>query len=149
MTIRCALTLVAVLATTAPLSAQAARGVHLTGFRSPATGIELRGAHLGVHAGYYPTVLKADGQSEVENTNFIRIGVAGYLRQSGITPYASAAYLVSLDDDWANSVLAEVGLRIPVARRFAFRIGAGLLTSTDGEVRLNPTVGFDIPLGRR
>lgn len=146
MIVRCALVLFAV---AAPLSAQSGGGLHLTGFRSPATGLELRGAHLGVHAGYYPTVLKADGQSKVENTNFIRIGAAGYLRQYGVTPYLSAAFLVSLDDDWKNSILSELGLRLPLAQRFAFRVGVGLLTSTDGEVRVNPTVGFDIPLGRR
>lgn len=146
MTVRCAL---ALLALAAPLSGQSAGGLHFTGFRSPATGLELRGAHLGIHAGYYPTVLKADGQAKVQNTNFIRIGAAGYLRQDGTTPYLSAAFLVSLDDDWKNSILSEVGVRLPLKPRFALRVGVGVLTSTDGEVRVNPTVGFDIPLGSR
>jgi len=48
MTARC---LIVLLAFAAPLSAQSAGGVHFTGFRSPATGLELRGAHLGIHAG--------------------------------------------------------------------------------------------------
>jgi hypothetical protein len=139
----------ALLALSAPLSAQSAGGLHFTGFRSPATGLELRGTHLGVHAGYYPTVLKADGQAAVENTSFIRIGVAGYLRQDGLTPYLSTALLISLDHDWKNSLLSEVGVRIPVKQRFALRVGVGVLTSSDGEVRVNPTVGFDIPLGNR
>jgi hypothetical protein len=146
MTVRYA---IALLTLAAPLSAQSAGGLHFTGFRSPATGFELRGAHLGVHAGYYPTVLKADGQAEVQNTNFIRIGAAGYLRQDGTTPYLSTALLVSLDSDWKNSLLSELGVRIPLKPRFALRVGVGVLTSSDGEVRVNPTVGFDIPLGHR
>lgn len=123
-------------------------GVYLTIFRSPATGLEIRGPHVGAHLGFYPTIIEADGQSEGENTNFIRIGASYYVRASGWTPYVAPALLVSLDDDWDNGVLSDVGLRFPFARRGAFRIGVGVLTTFDGEVRVNPTVGFDLRLGK-
>lgn len=122
-------------------------GVYLTLFRSPATGLEFRRERVAVHAGFYPTILKADGQQGGENTNFIRIGASAYLRSSGWTPYLSPALLLSLDDDWQNGVLSEVGARFPFADRAAFRIGVGVLTAFDGEVRVNPTVGFDLRIG--
>jgi hypothetical protein len=125
------------------------RGLYLTVFRSPSTGLEYRAGRLGVHAGWYPTILKADGQDEGENTNFVRLGGAVYLRPSGLSPYLSPAVLVSLDDDWKTSFLAEAGLRIPVAGRFSFRGGVGVLTDFAGEVRVNPTVGLDVRLGRK
>lgn len=139
-------------ATHMPLAAQEAPtpagGLHFTGFRSPATGLELRRGRLGVHTGFYPTILEADGQSDGENTNFIRIGVAAYLRTGGLTPYVAPALLLSLDDDWDNGILSEAGVRAPVTRRLALRGGVGVLTTFDGEVRVNPTVGFDVRLGR-
>ena len=94
MTVRFAL----VLATLAALpagraSAQEApeRGLYLTVFRSPSTGLEYRAGRLGVHAGWYPTILKTDGQSEGENTNFVRLGATAYLRPRGLTPFISPA----------------------------------------------------------
>lgn len=139
----------------APVAAQQAErapvregGVYVTIFRSPATGVEVRGGHLGAHAGFYPTILEADGQTEGENTNFIRIGGAYYLKAAGWTPYVAPSLLISLDDDWDNGILSDIGLRLPFARRAAFRIGVGVLTTFDGEVRVNPTVGFDLRLGR-
>lgn len=126
----------------------AAGGLYLTIFRNPATGLEWRGERFGVHAGFYPTILTADGQSEGENTNFIRVGAAAYLRSSGWTPYFAPSLLFSLDDDWDNGILSDVGVRMPFARRAAFRLGVGVLTTFDGEVRVNPTVGFDVRLGR-
>lgn len=120
-----------------------ADGIYLTVFRSPATGVELRKGVGAIHAGFYPTILKADGQSKGENTNFVRVGASAYLRQQGWTPYISPALLFSLDDDWANGVISEVGVRVPVRGRAAFRLGVGVLTAFDGEVRVNPTVGLD------
>ena len=122
-------------------------GVYLTVFRSPSTGIEVRGARAGVHAGFYPTILKADGQSEGENTNFIRLGAAAYARSHGWTPYFAPALLLSLDEDWKSGVLSDAGVRIPVAGRAALRVGVGVLTTFDGEIRVNPTVGLDLRLG--
>ncbi len=123
------------------------RGLYLTVFRSPSTGLEYRAGRLGVHAGWYPTILKADGQSEGENTNFVRLGATAYLRPRGLTPYISPALLVSLDDDWRSSLLTEAGMRIPVAGRFSVRGGVGVLTDFNGEVRVNPTIGLDVRLG--
>lgn len=138
----------------APLAAQEAAppaggGLHLTVFRSPATGLEYRRGAFAAHAGYYPTILKADGQAEGENTNFIRAGVAAYLRPRGWSPFIAPALLVSLDDDWESGVITEIGARVPVAGRLALRGGVGILTAFDGEVRANPTIGFDIRLGGR
>lgn len=125
-------------------------GVYLTVFRSPSTGVEVRGDRFAVHGGLYPTILKADNQSKGENTNFVRLGAAMYYRPSGWSPYVSPALLFSLDDDWKNAVLSEVGVRLPIAGRGAFRLGVGVLSAFDGEVRVNPTVGLDIRLrGRR
>jgi hypothetical protein len=124
-------------------------GLYLTIFRNPASGLEYRRGAFAVHGGYYPTILKADGQSEGENTNFLRAGVSTYLRPSGFSPYASAALLVSLDDDWDNGIISEAGIRAPFLSRFAARLGVGVLTSFDGAVRVNPTVGLDVGLGGR
>lgn len=122
-------------------------GLYLTVFRSPSTGLEYRAGRFGVHAGWYPTILKADGQDEGENTNFVRLGGTAYLRPSGISPFLSPAVLVSLDDDWSTSVLAEAGLRVPVTGRFSVRGGVGVLSDLKGEVRVNPTIGLDVRLG--
>jgi hypothetical protein len=147
-----ALTLAAAAPLGTPLVAQSAvpasdAGVYLTIFRNPSTGLEWRGSRYGVNGGFYPTILKADGQSEGENTNFIRLGATAYLRRAGWTPYLSPSLLISLDDDWDNGVLTDVGVRLPFTRRAAFRLGVGVLTTFDGEVRVNPTVGFDVRLG--
>ena len=134
-----------------PISLPAARppqgGLYLTAFRSPSTGLEYRRGALAVNAGWYPTIIKADGQTESENTNFVRIGFSAYLRSHGITPFISPGLLLSLDDDWDNGIITEAGVRFPVARWLALRGGVGVITSFDGEVRVNPTVGFDIRLG--
>lgn len=124
-------------------------GVYLTVFRSPATGVEVRRGWAAVHAGHYPTVLKAPGQAKRENTNFLRVGAAAYLRPSGWSPYVAPALLVSLDRDWTSGVLSEAGVRVPVGGRAAARVGVGVLTTFDGETRVNPTVGLDVRLGRR
>jgi hypothetical protein len=138
---------------TATDSARASRvvegGLNLTVFRNPASGLEYRRGAFAVHGGFYPTILKADGQDEGENTNFLRAGLSTYRRPSGFSHYASVALLVSLDDDWENGIISEVGVRAPFARRFAARLGVGVLTSFDGEVRVNPTVGLDVRLGGR
>lgn len=124
-------------------------GLHLTIFRNPSSGLEYRRRAFAIHGGFYPTILKADGQSEGENTNFLRAGVSAYRRPSGFSHYASVALLVSLDDDWDNGIISELGIRVPFARRLAGRLGVGVLTSFDGEVRVNPTVGLDVRLGGR
>lgn len=124
-------------------------GVHLTIFRSPATGLEYRWGRFGLHTGFYPTILKSEGQTEGSNTNFIRSGVTYYLRSGRLTLFVSPAVLISLDDDWDNGVLTEVGLRVPVFRRTSFRAGVGVFRTFDGVTRVNPTVGFDVRLGRK
>lgn len=124
--------------------AAAADGAYITVFRNPATGLELRRGHFGAFAGYYPTILKADGQDEGENTNFIRMGISAYRKTTGWSHYAATSFVVSLDDDWKNGVLTDVGMRAPIGGWLHARLGVGVLTAFDGEVRVNPTVGVDV-----
>src|SRR5688572_21228311 len=122
-------------------------GLHITAFRSPSTGLEYRWGRFGLHTGYYPTILKADGPAAGENTNFVRTGGSYYFRSESWTLFVSPALLISLDDDWDNAVLTEVGVRVPVFGRTSFRLGVGVLTTFDGVTRVNPTIGFDVRLG--
>lgn len=137
-----------VLATAAPALAQSTPPtapfsrptLSATVFRNPATGLEIRYGALAAHTGYYPTIIPRDGKNR--NTEFVRLGVSVFLRDHGLTPYVSAAYLISLTGGWADSAFLEIGTLIPVIGPVDFRLGAGLMVPTDGEaVRLNPTVG--------
>lgn len=121
------------------------RGVYLTVFRSPATGLELRAGHVAAYAGFYPTIIRRDGA--LNNVNFIRAGATYYLKASGATIYASPSVVFSLDHDSGNGALTEVGVRGRLFSRVNGRLGAAVLTTTDGKVRVNPTVGFDLKLG--
>jgi len=112
-------------------------------------GLEHRWGRFGLHTGYYPTILKAEGQTTGENTNFIRAGASYYLRSARWTLFVSPAVLISLDDDWDNAVLTEVGIRVPVFNRTSFRVGVGVLRTFDGVTRINPTVGFDVRVGAK
>lgn len=129
--------------------AQSTDGTHITFFRSPATGLEHRWGRFGLHMGHYPTILKAEGQTTGENTNFARAGAAYYLRSARSTMYVSSAVLISLDDDWDNAVLTELGVRVPVFNRTSFRVGVGVLRTFDGVTRVNPTIGFDVRVGAK
>jgi hypothetical protein len=124
-------------------------GLYLTAFRSPATGLEYRKGHFAIHAGHYVTILKTGEEAKGESTNFVRTGASFYLRPTGWTPYVSPSVVFSLDDDWDNGILTEVGLRIPVFSRASLRGGVGVLRTFEGETRVNPTVGFDVHLGKR
>jgi hypothetical protein len=121
------------------------RGAYLTVFRSPATGIELRAGHAAAYAGFYPTILGRDGKRG--NANFIRAGATYYLKDRGASVYLSPSLLWSLDPNWKNGALTELGFRGPVYRRLNGRIGGAVLTTFDNQVRVNPTIGLDIPLG--
>lgn len=125
------------------------RGLYVTAFRSPATGLEFRAGRFAIHAGYYVTILKIGEQPKGANTNFVRTGASFYLRPGGWTPYVSPSLVLSLDDDWDNGVLTEVGFRVPVFSRASLRGGVGVLRTFDGETRVNPTIGLDVRLGRR
>lgn len=121
------------------------RGVFLTVFRSPATGMELRSGHVAAFAGFYPTIIGRDG--EQGNVNFVRAGATYYLKARGASAYLSPSMVFSLDRDWSNGALTEVGFRGRLFSRVNGRLGAAVLTTTDGDVRVNPTVGFDVKLG--
>jgi hypothetical protein len=122
------------------------RGVYLTIFRSPSSGIEIRSGHAAVNLGFYPTVIGKDGKRG--NANFIRLGGSYYAKHRGPGLYASPSILFSLDKSWKHGALTELGYRGSIYRGLNGRLGAGVLTTTDGLVRLNPTVGMDIKLGR-
>lgn len=147
--------LAALLAIVSPVAAQstaspepaAERGLSLTLFRSPATGLELRAGRGSAFAGFYPTILRADGEPEGSNVNFIRAGGALYLRPAGSSPYVATSLLWSLDDDWDHGALSEAGYRLAIGSRLALRAGVGVLTTFDGETRINPTVGATVRLG--
>ena len=124
----------------------AERGMYVTAFRSPATGLEIRTGHFAANAGFYPTILSRSGQRT--NVNFVRAGASYYLKPRGNTVYVSPALLWSLDNDWRSGAITEVGFRGSVYRRVYGRLGAAVLTSFDGEVRVNPTVGLDIRIGK-
>jgi hypothetical protein len=145
------LTALLALATATDLSAQtdarADRGVYLTLFRSPATGVELRSGHAAAHLGFYPTVLSRDGARD--NVSFVRAGATYYLRAHGASPYVSPSLLWSLDREWRSGALTEVGFRGRLYGRINGRLGAGVLTTLDGRVRVNPTIGLDLKLGAR
>lgn len=121
------------------------RGAYLTIFRSPSSGIELRSGHAAVNLGFYPTVIGRDGKRG--NANFIRLGGSYYLKDRGPSLYASPSILFSLDKNWKHGALTELGYRGSIYRQLNGRLGAGVLTTIDGLVRVNPTVGLDIKLG--
>jgi hypothetical protein len=127
------------------LKRQPERGIYLTIFRSPATGVELRAGHAAVHLGFYPTIISKDGKRG--NANFVRMGASYYLKASGASAYVTPSILWSLDKNWKHSALTEIGFRGPVYRRLNGRVGAAALTTIDGQVRVNPTVGMDVKLG--
>ncbi len=140
----------------APAAPAGEHGLSATVFRSPATGVEYRAGRLAGFAGFYPTVLRADGQRAGANANFVRAGATYSLRPRGRTLYVSPSVVWSLDRDWRNGALTEAGVRWPVGRagrggRAAanLRLGLGVLATVGGEARVNPTVGLDVPLGGR
>jgi hypothetical protein len=130
-------------------SAQAARrperGVYATVFRSPATGIELRAGHAATYLGFYPTIISRDGKRG--NVNFMRAGVTYYMKDHGASAYVSPSLVWSLDRDWRNGALTEVGFRGRLFGRVNGRLGAAVLTTLDKQVRVNPTIGLDFKLG--
>lgn len=143
-------------ATAAPsLSAQqaapefASRRLSVNVFRAPSTGLDYRmGDHGSVHAGFYPTVLRIEG--ERENVNLVRLGGTFWLR-TGSGPYLSSGVALSLERAaWGHSFANELGWHQNFGSRWAARLGAIVLTTTDLErSRLNPTVGMSFRPGTR
>jgi hypothetical protein len=129
-----------------PVTSAAERGIYLTIFRSPSTGLEIRSGHAAVNLGFYPTVIGKDGRRG--NANFIRLGGSYYVNARGSSLYASPSILFSLDRNWKHGALTEIGYRGTIYRRLSGRLGAGVLTTSDGLIRVNPTVGMDVKLGR-
>jgi hypothetical protein len=120
-------------------------GIYLTVFRSPSTGVEVRSGHAAINVGFYPTILGKDGKRG--NANFIRIGGSYYAKDRGPSPYVSPSILFSLDKNWKHGALTEIGYRGTLYRTLSGRLGAALLTTVDGQFRVNPTVGMDLKLG--
>ncbi len=118
--------------------------VTLTIFRSPGTGVQISKGHLAAFAGYYPTVIKRDG--EQRNTNFLRVGIAAYAKPNDRTsPYTSLSFAPSLTKGWSNSVLADVGVRQRFGSRYSGQLGAAVLYAPHTkQTRLNPTVGLGV-----
>lgn len=135
-------------AQTSPPRPDAERELRLTVFRNPSSGLELKSARVGVSLGFYPTILRRTAADEMRTTNWIRVGVSVWSHATGPSLYASVSGMYALTTGWKNGVLVDVGGRWPVHEYFAPRLGVALLQTTDGLTRVNPTVGFDIPLRR-
>ncbi len=116
----------------------------VTIFRSPGTGLQLQRRHLALFLGFYPTVIKREG--EQRNTNFIRLGAAYYAAPDARTsPYASLAFAPSLTKGWSNSVIADVGVRRMFTTRFSGQIGVAVLHAPESkQTRVNPTIGLGV-----
>ncbi len=142
-----ALVTLLVLPTALPAQRTNDRQLYLTIFRNPSSGIELRFGQIGIHAGFYPTILKADGEAKGRNTNFLRFGTTVYTASTGAALYLSPSVVVSLDKRFKSGFLTDAGVRGRIAGPVAGRLGVGLLNTFDGEVRINPTVGLDMRLG--
>ncbi len=121
------------------------RGVYLTLFRSPATGVALRAGHAAVYLGYYPTVISRNGTRG--NASFIRAGATYYVNAHGASPYVSPSLLWSLEPKWRSGALTEVGFRGRLYGRLNGRLGVAVLTTLDRQLRVNPTIGLDLKLG--
>ena len=121
-------------------------GIYLTIFRSPSTGVEARSGRAAVNLGFYPTVITRDGKRD--NVNFLRVGGSFYAKDRGTSLYVSPSLAFSLDRTWKHGALTELGIRGTLYRALSGRVGAGVLTTTDGRVRVNPTIGMDLQLGR-
>jgi hypothetical protein len=121
-------------------------GIYLTIFRSPSTGVEIRSGHAALNVGFYPTILSKNGTRG--NVNFIRVGGTYYLKARGASPYVSPSIVFSLDKNWKHGALTELGFRGTLYRTLSGRLGAGVLTTTDGQVRVNPTIGMALKIGR-
>lgn len=132
------------------LNAQQARTpqVYLTVFRNPSSGIEVRFGQVGLHAGFYPTILKADGETKGRNTNFIRAGASFYTSATGTALYISPSIAFSLDSRFRSGIFTDAGVRARIAGPVSGRLGVGMLNTFNGEVRVNPTVGLDVRLGK-
>lgn len=122
--------------------------LRLTVFRNPSTGLEVTHGRIGVSVGFYPTILRRTAADEMRTTNWIRVGVSVWSHASGPALYASVSGMYALTKGWRHGVLVDVGGRWPVTSYLAPRLGVALLQTTDGLTRVNPTVGFDIPLRR-
>jgi hypothetical protein len=127
------------------LGERSEKGVYLTMFRSPATGVEIRSGHAAAYLGHYPTVISRDGVRG--NANFVRAGVTYYAKAQGTSVYVSPSVMWSLGTKWRSGALTEVGFRGKLYGRLNGRLGAAVLTTLDRQVRVNPTVGFDLKLG--
>ncbi len=135
-----------------PLTASAQRlrdgQLYITVFRNPSSGVEVRFGRIGVHAGFYPTILKADGEAKGSNTNFMRFGTTVYTSATGPALYLSPSLAVSLDKRFKSGFFTDAGIRGRIAGPVAGRLGVGVLNTFDGETRVNPTVGLDIRIGK-
>ena len=76
------------------------------------------------------------------------VGATMYSAASGTALYLSPSVVVSLDKRFRSGFLTDAGVRGRIAGPVAGRIGIGMLNTFDGEVRVNPTVGLDVRLGR-
>ena len=129
------------------------------GFRGPVTGLELRDGFLGFYLGAYPIILRGESVTSW----FLKVGVSAYVlsfdlgsgRDSGF--YAGLSLLQGLGgahdvrEDIASGTAfsGEAGFRWAAVKGLDLRLGISVLTTSDGQVSVNPTPGisWSVPLG--
>jgi len=120
--------------------------LYVHAFRSPSTGLEYRHGNVGVHAGYYTTVLDGNGDS----TNFFKTGLTGYYRLSKsrnfdrFESYVSIAYVRGLNRDYEqkDGLFLESGFSYDLGRNLELRLGTGILAAKGRATEVNPTIGL-------
>jgi hypothetical protein len=137
-----------------PASARADREFGVNLFRSPSIGLEYRESFVGLHAGFYPTVVSQDRRGNNQTTWFLKLGITGYVGRfelGGDTPsafFTSASYVRGLNHGWGHGLVADAGFRWVAWRGLNLRLGGGLLVSPGHRPRINPTpgIGWIFPL---
>ncbi len=73
-------------------------------------------------------------------------GATWYARPGGLSLYVTPSVVWSLQRRWKSGALTEGGVRVSGQSPLMLRVGVGVLTTTDGEVRVNPTIGLGLRL---
>lgn len=120
--------------------------LYIHAFRAPSTGFELRKGNVGIHAGYYTTILESGAKS----TEFWKLGGTYYYRLSSsektskLESYFSLAYMRGINGDYEkkDAGFLESGFSYQLGGAYEFRLGTGLLFADGFRPKVNPTVGI-------
>lgn len=125
------------------------------GFRSPSIGAEYRRKWIGVHAGFYSTIVSPEKGVDDKTTNFFKVGTTSYFlpfhlkadRKSEL--FFSSAYMRGLNQGWKNAMMWEPGVRLALTNHVDLRLGVGLLRSKGKPFAVNPTIGVSYTFHKR